>query len=137
MPGRSWGFPHTTILFGWLLILLGAVGYLATGRSSITALIPAFLGVVLAVLGRVAWARPGARKTAMHIAVLFAVLGVVGAARGVPGMIRMLSGTEVARPAAVISQTIMALICLTFVALGVRSFVKARLDRTAGGEPPP
>ena len=45
----------------------------------------------------------------------------------------MMSGTDVARPAAVIAQTIMVGICLAYFALGVRSFVKARLDRSNDG----
>jgi hypothetical protein len=54
----------------------------------------------------------------------------------VPGFVKMVSGVDVARPGAVVAQTVMVAICLTFVALGVRSFVKARLVGQTSQEPP-
>ena len=38
--------PGTTRLFGLILIVLGAASYQLTGRTSITAMIPAFFGAV-------------------------------------------------------------------------------------------
>lgn len=40
-----------TIGFGILLILLGVGSYMTTATSSFTALIPAFFGVAISVLG--------------------------------------------------------------------------------------
>lgn len=45
--------------FGAALIGLGTVGYFATGRSSVTALIPAFFGVIVTGLSAVGLASAG------------------------------------------------------------------------------
>lgn len=114
-----------TLLLGVLLILLGVGFYFGTGRESVTALIPAFLGLPMALLG--AWAnRAASPKVPMHIAVLLAVLGVAGTARGVAGAVRMLGGAEVERPEATVAQAIVAVLCLVYVVMAVGSFVKAR-----------
>ena len=123
--------PGLTIVFGLILIALGVVGYFATGRQSPTALIPAFAGALFLVLGLVARS-PGARKHAMHAAAALAVLGFLGTVPGLIKFFRMLGGAEVARPAAVRSQAIMAVLCVVFVILCVRSFIAARRARTAG-----
>jgi hypothetical protein len=49
--------PSTAIGFGLALILLGIAGYvwgMLDGKASVTALIPAFFGLVIALLGAVA-----------------------------------------------------------------------------------
>jgi len=43
--------PSVTIALGVVLIILGLAGYFLTGAVSVTALIPAFFGLVLAVAG--------------------------------------------------------------------------------------
>ena len=57
--------PSITRTVGFLLVLLGVVGYFGTGRASVTALIPALVGAVFLVLALVA-RNPDARKHAMH-----------------------------------------------------------------------
>lgn len=123
--------PALTIAFGAVLIALGVAGYFLTGRQSVTALIPAFAGVLFLVLGIVAQ-KPGARKHAMHVAAALALLGFLGTITGVIKVIRMLGGEEIARPAAARSQAIMAVLCLLFLVLCVRSFIAARRARKAG-----
>ena len=118
--------PGVTIVFGVVLIALGVGGYVATGMVSVTALIPAFFGVVIALLGALAL-RPRLRKHAMHVVVLVSLLGFLGAARGLLKLPQLLSdASQLERPAAVVSQSIMAVLCLIFVALAIGSFVKAR-----------
>jgi hypothetical protein len=119
---------RTTIFFGVALIVLGVVSYVATGAVSITALIPAAFGIVLALLGVVAL-NEHRRKHAMHFAVLIGMLGILGTFRGLAAMPRAVSGGDVERPAAVIAQGIMAILMIVYVALGVRSFVAARRAR--------
>jgi hypothetical protein len=113
------------VAFGVALIVVGIAGYFGTGRQSWTALIPAIFGVVLAVLGWLAF-DPNKRKHAMHAAAALAVLGIAGTVPGVIKLFRWMGGTEPERPAAVISQTITALLLLVFVILCVRSFIEAR-----------
>ena len=62
----------------------------------------------------------------MHAAVAVGLLGFVGAARGFLQVPAILSGDEVERPTATAVQIAMSLVCLVFVVLCVRSFVKAR-----------
>lgn len=115
----------TAMTFGVALIVLGLGGYFATGMQSWTAMIPAIFGVVLAILGGVAL-DANKRKHAMHAAAAVALLGFLGSVPGVIKVFKWLGGTEPARPAAVISQTAMAILMLIFVVLCVRSFIAAR-----------
>ena len=109
-----------------VLILLGVASYILTGRTSVTALIPAFFGaifVILALVGR----SESARKHAMHAAVALALLALLGTlARVVPALVR----GELARPA-VLAQVIMSVILVSYIALGVKSFKDARRARLA------
>ena len=121
--------PSITIALGVTLIVLGLAGYFQTGAVSLTALIPSAFGVLLSVAGVIA-RDPGKRKHAMHAAVVVALLGFLGSARGLLQIGALLNGTA-ARPAAVISQTIMAVLTLGYIVLAVRSFVRARRQRAA------
>lgn len=116
--------PATTRLVGFLLAVLGIAAYVLTGFASITALIPAFFGVVLLLLALAA-RRASARKHVMHLAVAIALLGLV-ATLGRVGP--ALGAGDIARPA-VITQVLMALVLAVYVALGVKSFVDARRAR--------
>jgi hypothetical protein len=118
----------TTIAFGVALIALGLAGYFGSGGVSVTALIPAAFGVVLALLGVLA-RNEGMRTHAMHGAAMVGLLGFLGSARGLLRLPALMSGGEVARPAAVVAQSVMALLMLLFVGLCVRSFINARVRR--------
>lgn len=114
-----------TMGFGAALIVIGVIGYLAGGMSSVTGLIPAFFGLALAGLGW--WAGRGNEKTAMHIA---AVVGGVGALAPLSRIIPGLAGGGELGLAFWIN-VVMFLVCGAFVALCVKSFVDARKGRTA------
>ena len=119
----------TAIWFGLALILLGVGGWAATGAESPTALIPAAFGLILAVVGFLA--RDHARrKLMMHIAVVVGLLGFLGSVRGLAKIGAVIAGDAVERPAAVVSQSIMAVLCLVFTFLCVRSFINARRARS-------
>ncbi|MHC4093062.1 MAG: hypothetical protein ACYSVY_22795 [Planctomycetota bacterium] len=114
-----------TIGLGLALIALGVGGYFGTGRASVTALIPAFFGLPLLLLGLVAL-NERMRKHAMHIAVIIGLLGCAGSARGLMKLPVLLTGGEIARPTAVAVQAAMAIVCFIYVLLCVRSFLKSR-----------
>ena len=105
--------------------MLGVASYVATGRTSVTALIPAIFGAVLVMCALVA-RKEAMRKHAMHAAVAVALIGALASlGRAVPAM---LDGGDLMRPA-FISQAIMAVLLIVYVALGVQSFIAARKAR--------
>lgn len=119
-----------TITFGVLLILLGFIGYEAPGVHSLTALIPAAFGIVLAILGILArTANQKKRMIVMHIAVTVGLIGFLGTVKGIYDFIRMEAGHQVFMPAMTEAQALMALMMLCYVLLCVRSFIEARRAR--------
>ena len=115
----------TTIMFGVLLTVLGLIGYFLTGTTSVTALIPAFFGLILLVLGFLARS-DAVRKHAIHAAAAVALLGCLGA------LFSLFRAPLATRPAmAVFSQAAMAVLTAVFVGLCVRSFREARRRRSA------
>ena len=114
-----------TIAVGAFLIVLGLIGYLGTGMVSWTALIPAFFGLPLIIVGVLAL-QEGWRKHAMHVAVIIGLVGFLGGAFSF--MRPLLSGGEM-KPMAATMQALMALTCAAFVGLCVKSFVDARVAR--------
>ena len=121
---------RTTIFFGIVLVLLGSISYFVTARVSVTALIPAFFGIVFLGVGMVMRDEARARH-AGHAAATLALLGLIGSARGISPLITLIQGGEVERPAATVAQSLMALGCLVYIGLGVKSFLDARKARAA------
>ena len=111
-----------TILFGVLLIATGLGGYFGTGSEQPTALIPAGIGIILLICGVLA-ANENRRMMAMHIAVLFGLLGAIGV---IPVLFK-----ENQPQAALISKLVTLVLCLVFVGLCVQSFIAARKAREA------
>jgi hypothetical protein len=118
----------TTIGFGVVLIILGLAGYFGSGMVSLTALIPAAFGLLLVIFGAMA-KDDKRRKMAMHIAVVVGLLGFLGTVPGVLKLGALLSGGDVARPMAVVAQSIMAVLMAIYVAMCVKSFIDARRSR--------
>jgi hypothetical protein len=117
-----------SLLFGGLLVLTGVGGYAAYGSP--TALIPVGFGVLLGICGLVA-RKEHLRKHAMHAAAAVALLGFLPSVRGLLGVPALLAG-QAARPGAVVLQSVMAILCLGFLVVAVRSFIQARRARAAG-----
>jgi hypothetical protein len=118
----------TTIGFGVVLIILGLAGYFGSGMVSLTALIPAAFGLLLLIFGTMA-KDDKRRKMAMHIAVVVGLLGFLGTVPGLLKLGALLSGGDVARPMAVVAQSIMAVLMAIYVAMCVKSFIDARRSR--------
>jgi len=119
-----------TIALGVALVALGIGGYVLSGAASLTALIPAAFGLVIGLAGVMA-RDERKRMHAMHAAVVVALLGFLGSVRGLSQIGALVDGTA-ARPAAVVSQAIMAVLTLAYIVMAVRSFVAARRSRAAG-----
>jgi hypothetical protein len=120
--------PVVSIVTGMLLIALGVWGYTAAQKPSVTALIPALVGVLIAGAGAVAL-KESLLKHAMHAAAGIGLLGFLAAAsRFVPKVAR--EGLQLA-DLPTVTTGCMTLLCGVFVGLCVNSFIQARRRRAA------
>lgn len=117
-----------SIAYGVFFILMGLYSYFGISSESITALIPTFFGIPLLIFG---WIGLNDKYLmhAMHGAAVLNLLGFAGTISGLIKFFKMLGGAETARPAAVTVQAIMAILCLIFLILAVKSFIDARKNR--------
>ena len=118
-----------SITFGIILIILGLISYFGISSESITALIPTFLGIPVLILGFLGL-NEKYLKHAMHGAAVLMLLGFGGTVGGLIKFFRMLGGEVFERPSAITIQAIMALICLVFLILAIKSFIDARRKRS-------
>jgi uncharacterized membrane protein len=108
---------NNAIRFGLSLVLVGLYGYFGYDTRSLTALIPAVVGIALIVAGLAARAEEN-RKNAMHAAAVVALLGAIAAwgrlaTTGLDGD-------------GVWMLLLMGVICTVFVGLCVKSFIAAK-----------
>ena len=121
--------PLISSLCGIILIVIGIAGYIhgvSTDHASPTALIPAAFGLLFLILGVASQMKDSLRKHLMHAAAVVALLGLLA----VGGRLLSKLG-DLTMSAAVLSQLAMALICLVFLILAIRSFGAARRARSA------
>ncbi|MCC7125220.1 MAG: hypothetical protein IT178_10260 [Acidobacteria bacterium] len=116
--------PSTTRYVGLLLMLIGIGSYVLTGRTSVTALIPAFFGAVFVLLAYAA-RNESTRRHVMHAAV---AIGLIGALATLGRAIPAVADGQIGRPA-VMAQVATAVVLLFYVYLGVQSFIAARRAR--------
>lgn len=121
------------IVFGAVLAVIGATGYQLTGSIHPTALIPLWIGLLLAICGILAL-KPERRMLFMHIAVTVGLLGFLGTIPSVVEIAKMAMGKVLPHPIASEEKFATCVICLIFVAMCVRSFIQARRARTAEAE---
>jgi hypothetical protein len=114
-----------TIGYGALLTALGVGGFIATGATHKTALIPAGFGVVAIGLGLLA-KQDKYRKNALRVAMVVALLGIAGSVGGLKKLPDLLGSGQVERPAAVIAQSLMVAFSATYLALALRSMLTKR-----------
>ena len=67
-----------TTLYGLFMVIWGISISLISGSSSITSMIPAFIGVPLAFIGFISMIKPTLRKALMHIAVVIGIIAFLG-----------------------------------------------------------
>lgn len=114
--------PRLTIGLGAVLIVIGAISYIATSFASWTALIPAILGALILISGLIALKN---QMVGVHIGLLLAVIGAAGTLMNVMQLPDLFAGTA-ERPAAVIASSITFVLLVIYVVMGVRSFISAR-----------
>ncbi len=133
--------PVVSVVFGLLLVALGVwgrwggdlglwepLGFAPPEKLSGTALIPAYVGLALVILGLLAL-KESLLKHAMHLAAMVGVLGLVAA------LGRLLATGKVAGVGGA-SLVGMTLLCAIFVALCVNSFIQVRRRRRAASTAP-
>lgn len=113
------------IVLGLALGVLGVGAYVLSDFASITALIPTVFGVLIALLG-VVGRQPDRQRLAVYGIGLLALLGVLGAARGIPGVIALLTGESVESAIAAVSQGAMILISLVLLAAVIKYVLDTR-----------
>ena len=118
-----------SIGLGIVLILLGLISYFGISSESVTALIPAFIGVPILLLGFLAL-NEKYKKHAMHIAAVLMLIGFGGTVSGLIKFFRMIGGEVFERPSAITVQAIMAVLCLAFLILAIKSFLDARRKKS-------
>lgn len=110
--------PKQTLIFALLLIALGVGGFLPQGSR--TALVPAYVGGVLFLLGLLAMSFDGARKHLMHAATVIALLGALA-----PAATLLIRASQMSPLALTVNVGMLAL-CGTLLILQIRSFIAER-----------
>ena len=119
----------TTLAFAFAYLVLGIGGFVLTGSTHKTALIPCVFGVLFLIFGLLA-RKDNFRKHVMHAAVLIALLAFLGTARSLSHLPELFNGTA-EKPAAIITQSLNAGLSLLYIILAVRSFIQARRARSS------
>ena len=113
-----------TTLYGLFLVAWGFSVSLLSGSSSITSLIPAFIGFPLILIGFISMVRPSLQKALMHIAVLIGVFAFVGGLDFFRGML--------ANYYAGLSKLMLMVTGFLYLYVCVKSFLFARRQRKLG-----
>lgn len=116
--------PLVAMLEGLLLIVMGLFFYIfPEDTSSPTALIPAVIGAGLLIPGYLAYSNESMRMHAMHVTALFALIGTLGGAMGLPDMI----AGDFDRPT--IARLALLILCGEYMFFSIMSFRAARIKR--------
>jgi hypothetical protein len=117
-----------TIGFGVLLMAISAGFWLAMGRMETAALHPAGVGLLLVICGVLANTENAKQRMLwMHIAVTAGLVGFL--ITGIRAVLELVKGTSGVNPLAFDERVTVALICLVYVGLCVKSFITARRTR--------
>lgn len=113
--------PKPTLLFAVLLIALGVSAFIFSGSR--TALLPAYVGVALGILGGLALAFDGGRRHLMHVAAVVALLGALA-----PAATLVIRAAQMS-PLALTVNVGMLVLCGALLVLMIRSFMAVRQAR--------
>ena len=116
--------PVVAILEGLILMIMGILFYLfPEDESSPTALIPAVIGAGFLIPGYIAHSNESMKMHAMHATALFALIGTLGGAMGLPDMI----AGDFDRPT--IARLALLILCGEYMFFSIMSFRAARIKR--------
>jgi len=114
--------PRIAIYDGAFLVLWGIVAYILSEQSSITAMIPSFMGAPLMILGILSERMPNMRHHLMHAAMVLSLVMVMGGARVFAQFSEMSN-------LAISSHVVLILVGVCFMVCGIMSFRAARIAR--------
>ena len=128
---------RSTLITGLLLVLLGLYGYFS--YNTITVLIPAFIGTLIALFGFMAF-NEKRKRLFIHIAIVVVVVGLSASAKSlpsIPGLIDcfnnpaldIVSCPKFQRPLAELFKSIMSLVLIPYMLVSITFFIKSRLSR--------
>jgi hypothetical protein len=119
-----------SFFYSAIFIAIGVVAWSLTGMEQVTALIPAFFGIVVLLIAVLSKAKENWRPHLMHVAMALVLLGLLGSVGGLFRLIgSVFTGAELARPAAVYAQSLFALASMGYLYAGIQSFIEARKKR--------
>lgn len=110
------------IVLGTALVVLGVGAYVVSGFASVTALIPVFFGIPVVILG-ILGHQYNRERIATYGIGLVGLVTIVGASRGIPDVVALLTGGSVDSVVATVSQGLMVVIGLLLVITVVRDVV--------------
>ena len=120
--------PLYSIITGGFLAVFGVYSYISADQSSITPLIPTFIGLGLLLPGWFAYSNPEMKKHGMHAAAVFALIGTLGGLMAIPAIINGdWSGSTIA-------QLVLLLFCGEYMFFSIMSFRAARIKREQEAE---
>ena len=120
--------PLYSIITGGFLAVFGVYSYISAAQSSITPLIPTFIGLGLLLPGWLAYSNPEMKKHGMHAAAVFALIGTLGGLMAIPAIIDGdWSGSTIA-------QLVLLLFCGEYMFFSIMSFREARIKREQEAE---
>ena len=121
--------PFVAMFEGLFLIIMGIIFYLfPENKPSFTALIPAIIGAGLLVPGYLAYSNENMKKHAMHATAVFALVGTLGGAMGLPDMFAGDFGR------ATIARLVLLIVCGEYLFVSILSFRAARIKREQEAE---
>ena len=121
--------PFVAMLQGLFLVGMGVIFFMfPEDKQSPTALIPAIIGAGLLVPGYLAYSNENMKKHAMHATAVFALVGTLGGAMGLPDMIAGNFGR------ATIARLALLIICGEYLFVSILSFRAARIKREQEAE---
>lgn len=113
------------LALGLVLTGLGVGVYFGGSGSSVTALIPAFLGLPIAIFALLSMRRDRSGGCLVAAAVL-AFVGFIGTVPGLLKVGQLLQGADLARPIAVAVQSVVAVLCAIYLAFAASDYAKRR-----------
>ena len=121
--------PFVAMIEGLFLVGMGIIFYLfPEDKQSVTALIPAIIGAGLLVPGYLAYFNENMKKHAMHATAVFALIGTLGGAMGLPDMVAGDFGR------ATIARLVLLIVCGEYMFFSILSFRAVRIKREQEAE---